>query len=80
MYGPVGPDDFGYGFKDGNGGKVHTIPGLGLRVEYVGWSGMKRRLSERRREQRSEKLRASISAPRGVQSGVDDVLRRRSQV
>ena len=79
-YGPLGPDDFGYGFKDGNGGRFHTIPGLGLRVEYVGWSGMRRRLSERRREQRSEKLRASISAPRGVKSGVDDVLRRRNQV
>ena len=79
-YGPVELNEFGYGFKEGNGGRVHTIPGLGVRVEYVGWSGMKRRLSERRREQRSEKLRASISAPRGVQSGVDDVLRRRSQV
>ena len=75
-----GPGEFAYGFKDGNGGRVHTIPGLGVRVEYVGWSRMKRRLSERRREQRSEKLRASISTPRGVQSGVDDVLRRRSQV
>ena len=80
---PVGSGEgaFGYGFKDGNGGnRIHTIPGLGLRVEYVGWSGMRRRFSERRREQRSEKLRASISSPRGVQSGVDDVLRRRSQV
>ena len=79
-FGAPGPNDFGYGFKDGNGGRMHTIPGLGVRVEYVGWSGMKRRLSERRREQRSEKLRASISTPREVQSGVDDVLRRRSQV
>jgi hypothetical protein len=80
MYGDLSlkPGDFGYGFKEGNGGRVHTIPGLGLRVEYLGWSGMKRRLSERRRAQRSEKLRASISAPRGVRSGVDDVLRRRS--
>jgi hypothetical protein len=77
-YGVLGPDDFGYGFKDGNGGRIHTIPGLGVRVEYVGWSGMRRRLSEKRREQRSEKLRASISTPRGVQSGVDDVLRRRN--
>lgn len=71
---------FGYGFPPGNGGRrFHTIPGLGIRVEYVGWSGMKRRLSERRREQRSEKLRASISQPRGVQNGTDDVLRRRSE-
>jgi hypothetical protein len=79
---PSGPaeGEFGYGFKEGNGGKSHIIPGLGLRVEYVGWSGMKRRLSERRREQRSEKLRQSISGPRGVRNGTDDVLRRRGQV
>jgi hypothetical protein len=70
---------FGYGFKDGNGGRAHTIPGLGVRVEYVGWGGMKRKLSERRRQQRSEKLRASISSPKGVRSGVDDVLRRKNQ-
>ncbi|KAG4427600.1 hypothetical protein IFR05_016916 [Cadophora sp. M221] len=69
---------FGYGFREGNGGRVATIPGLGLRVEYVGWSGVKNKLSERRREQRSQKLRASISGPKGVQSGMDDVLRRRS--
>ncbi|PMD25266.1 hypothetical protein NA56DRAFT_655475 [Hyaloscypha hepaticicola] len=76
-----GPSEgsFGYGFKEGNGGRVHTIPGLGLRIEYIGWSGMRRRLSERRREQRSEKLRASISGPKGVQSGVDDVLRTKAQ-
>jgi hypothetical protein len=73
------PEPFGHGFKEGNGGRVHTIPGLGLRIEYVGWSGMRRRMSERKREQRSEKLRQSISGPRGVQSGVDDVLRRRNQ-
>ena len=70
---------FGYGFKEGNGGKnVHTIPGLGVRVEYIGWAGMKRRISEKRREERSEKLRASISTPRSVRSGIDDVLRRRA--
>ena len=73
-----GTDDFGYGYaaKEDNGGRIHTIPGLGVRFEYVGWTGMKRRLSERRRE----RLRGSISAPRGVRSGVDDVLRGRSQV
>lgn len=70
---------FGSGFKDGNGGRAHTIPGLGVRVEYVGWVGMKRKLSERRRQQRSEKLRASISSPKGLHSGVDDVLRKKSQ-
>ncbi|KAF4625280.1 hypothetical protein G7Y89_g12891 [Cudoniella acicularis] len=71
--------NFGHGFKDGNGGrKVHTIPGIGIRVEYVGWGGMKQRLSEKRREQRSQKLRASISNPKEVRNGIDDVLRRRS--
>jgi hypothetical protein len=69
---------FGYGFQEGNrGNRVHTIPGIGVRVEYVGWSAVKQKFSERRRLQRSEKLRASISHPREVQSGVDDVLRRR---
>ncbi|TVY48659.1 hypothetical protein LOCC1_G002161 [Lachnellula occidentalis] len=69
---------FGHGFKNGNGGRrVHTIPGLGVRVEYVGWTGMKQRLSEKKRRQRSEKLRATISTPRQVQSGVDDVLRQK---
>ncbi|KAI9048527.1 hypothetical protein LZ554_007360 [Drepanopeziza brunnea f. sp. 'monogermtubi'] len=72
------PGSFGYGFKEGNGGRVHTIPGLGLRVEYVGWSGMRDKLREKRREQRSEKLRASISGPKGVKNGMDDVLRRRA--
>lgn len=73
------PRPFGYGFPEGNGGKLHTIPGLGLRVEYAGWNEMRRRLSERKREQRSEKLRASISHPKGVQNGTDIILRRRSE-
>lgn len=76
-----GEQPFGYNFKEGNGGhnyRGYTIPGLGLRVEYVGFSGLKRRISERRREQRSDRLRGSISAPRGVKSGIDDVLRRRN--
>lgn len=71
-------EQFGYGFKEGNGGhRGYTIPGLGLRVEYVGWEGLKRRISEKKREQRSQKLRESIGAPSEVRSGVDDVLRRR---
>jgi hypothetical protein len=72
------PRPFGYGFPEGNGGKLHSIPGIGLMVEYPGWNEMKRRLSERKREQRSEKLRASISQPKGVQNGTDDILRRSS--
>jgi hypothetical protein len=76
MTGPA-EGSFGYGFKEGNGGRSRFIPSLGLSIEYVGWSGMKRKLSERRRKQRSEQLRQSIKGPFGVQSGVDDVLRRR---
>lgn len=80
QYAQVPPGSFGHGFKEGNGGnRVHTIPGIGIRVEYVGWSAMKQKMTEKRRQQRNEKLRASISNPREVQSGVDDVLRRRGQ-
>jgi hypothetical protein len=73
-------DDLGHGINWKDGRRVHMIPGLGLSVEYIGWSEVKRRLSERRRAKRSEKLRASISGPRRVKSGVDDVLRSRNQV
>ena len=83
VYDPPGnveeqPRPFGYNFPEGNGGKLHTIPGIGLRVQYSGWNEMKRKLSERKREQRSEKLRASISHPKEIQNGTDDILRRRS--
>jgi hypothetical protein len=37
-----------------------------------------RRLSERRREKRSEELRQKISGPREVRDGVGDVIRRNS--
>jgi hypothetical protein len=76
--GTAGERPFGYGFPEGNGGKTHTIPGLGIRVDSVRWDGVKRRLSERKRAQRSDKLRAIISHPRVVQNGMDDILRRRS--
>lgn len=74
---------FGHGFKDGNGGhnRSYMIPGLGLKVEYVGWGALKRRMSgrgsERKREQRRGKLRESIGMPGEVRGGVDDVLGRR---
>ncbi|TGO82975.1 hypothetical protein BPOR_0724g00030 [Botrytis porri] len=70
--------EFGHGFKEGNGGRIHTIPGLGLRIEYVGLKGLGKKLSERRREQRNAKLRATISGPRGLRNGVDEVLESRS--
>jgi hypothetical protein len=37
-----------------------------------------RRLSERKREKRSQELRRKISAPKEVRDGVGDVIRRRS--
>ncbi|ATZ53625.1 hypothetical protein BCIN_09g04330 [Botrytis cinerea B05.10] len=72
------PGEFGHGFKEGNGGRIHTIPGLGLRIEYVGLKGLGKKLSERRREQRNAKLRATISGPRGLRNGIDEVLESRS--
>ncbi|KAF7870341.1 hypothetical protein EAF04_004087 [Stromatinia cepivora] len=72
------PGEFGHGFKEGNGGRIHTIPGLGLRIEYVGLRGLGKKLSERRREQRNAKLRATISGPRELRNGVDEVLESRS--
>ncbi|TLD13574.1 uncharacterized protein PgNI_03349 [Pyricularia grisea] len=46
--------------------------GLGLLQD------LPRRLSERRREKRSQELRRTISGPREVRDGVGDVIRRRS--
>ncbi|KAB8295135.1 hypothetical protein EYC80_007065 [Monilinia laxa] len=71
------PGEFGHGFKEGNGGRIHTIPGLGLRIEYVGLRGLGKKLSERRKEQRNAKLRATISAPKDVRNGVE-ILESRS--
>ncbi|KAA8569477.1 hypothetical protein MFRU_004g02510 [Monilinia fructicola] len=72
------PGEFGHGFKEGNGGRIHTIPGLGLRIEYVGLRGLGKKLSERRKEQRNAKLRATISGPKELRNGVDEVLESRS--
>ncbi|QSZ36729.1 hypothetical protein DSL72_006612 [Monilinia vaccinii-corymbosi] len=73
------PGEFGHGFKEGNGGRIHTIPGLGLRIEYVGLRGLGKKLSERRREQRNAKLRATISGPSGLRNGVDEILEPRRE-
>lgn len=76
----VKPGEFGHGFREGNGGRIHTIPGLGLRIEYVGLRALGKKLSERRREQRNAKLRATISGPRGLRNGVDEVLESRNVI
>ncbi|KAM3075175.1 hypothetical protein ACMFMF_005854 [Clarireedia jacksonii] len=72
--------EFGHGFKEGNRGRIHTIPGLGLRIEYVGLKGLGKKINERRREQRNARLRATISSPRGLRNGVDEVLESKRNV
>lgn len=52
---------------------------LGLRRTWSltqGMQGLSRRVSERRREKRSDELRQKISAPRDCRDGVQDVVRR----
>jgi hypothetical protein len=48
------------------------LPTLGDRINFP------RRLSERRREKRTQELRGKISGPRDVRDGVGDVIRRNS--
>ncbi|KAK4190642.1 hypothetical protein QBC35DRAFT_62160 [Podospora australis] len=52
--------------------KSGFLPNLGERIN------IPRRLSERRREKRTQELRKIISGPREVRDGVGDVIRRRS--
>ncbi|KAH6845056.1 hypothetical protein B0I37DRAFT_416618 [Chaetomium sp. MPI-CAGE-AT-0009] len=56
----------------GAGGVGGFLPALGDRINFP------RRLSERRREKRSQELRGKISGPREVRDGVGDVIRRNS--
>jgi len=68
----------GYGVKEVKSigsGKGHVIPGLGIKVEYVGWGGVRERMKERQRERRREGLRKVIGGPVGVTDGVENVLR-----
>lgn len=51
------------------------LPSLGSRI-----GALPRRLSERRRERRTEELRGMISGPREVRDGVGDVIRRGHRV
>lgn len=55
--------------------KLHSIQGLGIKVQYVGFEAFKQRRNEKKQEQRKEKLRGRISGPREVQHGADGVLR-----
>jgi len=62
----------GGGGGDSNGGTTGFLPALGDRIN------IPRRLSERRREKRTQELRGMISSPREVRDGVGDVIRRNS--
>lgn len=77
---PDSPDpapSFWRGYKRGNAArrtgeeKRGFLPSLGSRL-----GALPRRLSERRRERRTEELRGMISGPREVRDGVGDVTRR----
>jgi uncharacterized membrane protein YgcG len=64
--------DFAGGGGGGSGGGGGFLPTLGDRIN------IPRRLSERRREKRTQELRGMISGPREVRDGVGDVIRRNS--
>jgi hypothetical protein len=66
----------GDGAGSGQWGKNRNTTFGKLQLQWVGLRGLGRRMSERRRESRNEKLRRSISAPRDARDGVEDVLRR----
>lgn len=45
---------WGIDFKEGNGGRMHSFPGLGLRIESKGWKELKRWAKEKKKEKRLE--------------------------
>lgn len=54
------------------------FPGWQDKIGQIGISGLQRRLSEKRRQKRSEELRRKISGPREVRDGVGEVIKRDS--
>lgn len=54
------------------------FPGWQDKIGQMGISGLQRRISEKRRERRSEELRQKISGPREVRDGVGEVIKRDS--
>ncbi|KAK3301317.1 uncharacterized protein B0H64DRAFT_315109 [Chaetomium fimeti] len=62
--------------SNSNGGTVGFLPALGERINFP--RRLSGRLSERRRERRTQELRGKISGPREVRDGVGDVIRRNS--
>lgn len=57
---PATSDGFGASGSGSGNGRIHTIPGIGIRYEYVGLKGLQARL----RERNNKKLKSRISAPR----------------
>src|SRR5436305_14722647 len=50
--------------------RLHTIPGLGIQIEYIGWKGIQDKVREKRqmrsdkkKEKQREGLRKTIGAP-----------------
>lgn len=54
------------------------FPGWQDKMEQYGLHGLQRRLSEHRRQKRTEALRQKISGPREVRDGVGEVIKRNS--
>ncbi|KAF2265542.1 hypothetical protein CC78DRAFT_186851 [Lojkania enalia] len=52
--------------------KGKTIPGLGMQVQYIGLSGVKERIRERKAEKRREEIRQSIGSRIYVEGGVNN--------
>lgn len=45
---------WGLDFKEGNRGRVHSFPGLGLRIENIGWNEFKKWAREKKKEKKIE--------------------------
>ncbi|TQS36922.1 hypothetical protein Golomagni_02620 [Golovinomyces magnicellulatus] len=54
--------NWGLNFKEGNGGRILTFPGL--RISSLGWKEIRRWASEKKREKRRQELRNVIGEPK----------------
>jgi hypothetical protein len=76
---PDGPGRWVYGADrpvDSQGRRF--FPGWQDKMEQYGLHNLQRRMSERKRQKRSDALRQMISGPREVRDGVGEVIKRRS--
>lgn len=67
---PATSDGLGASGVGVGNGRIHTILGIGVRFEYVGFKGLQARL----RERTNKRLKSKISAPRDAWHGEDDVV------